>query len=89
MINLIEPEEESMNRLFASAFLVLGLALSLIGYFTYLGTLSTGSESGTIYATPTDTTVWLVIFGLLSAITGAYGFATKDSDGGSRPLNRF
>jgi len=33
---------------------------------------------GSILVTPSDTTVWLVIGGLLAAITGAFGFANEE-----------
>jgi hypothetical protein len=81
-----EQERINMNKIFASAFLALGAALSLTGYFNYLGTLSAGSDAPSLFVTPTDATVWLIIFGLISAITGAYGFA-KDEHSDSSHAN--
>src|ERR1700761_5216338 len=67
VMNGTEQERINMNKIFATAFLALGAALSLTGYFTYLASLSAGSDSPSLFVTPTDTTVWLVIFGLMSA----------------------
>jgi len=68
-----------MNKILASAFLAFGAVLTLAGYFSYLTTLATGaSNSGSLWVTPSDTTVWLVIFGLLFAIAGAFSFANEE-----------
>jgi hypothetical protein len=67
-----------VNKKIASMFLTIGTVLILVGYHFYLVSVSMGP--GTILVTPSDTTVWLVIFGLLSAITGAFGFANEEEE---------
>ena len=64
----------------AIIFLVLGATLCLGGYYGYLATLSACSNSTTVFVTPSDTTVWLTILGLLSGITGAFGLAEAEEE---------
>ena len=61
-----------MSKIVALAFVAIGLVLTIFGCNAYLNTA--GGISRALTGTPSDTSVWLIIAGLLATITGIFGF---------------
>jgi hypothetical protein len=60
-----------MNRTLAFAFLAAGIILLILGYDAYQSIASNTSVA--VNGAPNDRALWLVIGGLLAAITGVFG----------------
>lgn len=66
-----------MNKIVALAFMAVGVVLVILGCEAYVST--TGGIARAFTAAPSDTSVWLLIAGLLAAITGIFGFTENHS----------
>jgi hypothetical protein len=66
-----------MNKIVALAFVVIGVILIIFGGDAYVSTV--GGVSRALTGAPSDTAVWLLIAGLLAAITGIFGFTGDHS----------
>jgi hypothetical protein len=60
-----------MKKAMALMFIAVGLVLIIFGGNDYLATV--GGFSRAFSGVPSDTAVWLLIAGLLAAITGIFG----------------